>query len=104
MSYAVTRRMPEMGIRMALGARPGDVLWLVLNEAALLVAAGVAVGIPAALAGSRLIAAMLFGLSATDLLTLGLSVGVLLGIALLAAYWPARRASRVDPMAALRAE
>lgn len=104
MSYAVTRRTSEMGVRMALGARPGDVLRLLLREVLWLVVIGIAAGIPAALAASRLIAGMLFGLSATDPLVIALSASVLLGVALFAGYWPARRASRIDPMTALRAE
>ncbi|MGH9620417.1 MAG: ADOP family duplicated permease [Candidatus Acidiferrales bacterium] len=103
-SYAVTSRTSEIGTRMALGALPSDVLRLVLRDVALLVAAGVAVGVPAALAASRLIAAMLFGVSTANPLTVALSVFVLTGIALFAGYWPARRASRIDPIQALRAE
>ena len=104
MSYAVTRRTAEMGVRMALGARPSDVLGLILREVLWLVAIGILAGIPFALAASRLIAGMLFGLSATDPLVIASSVCVLFGAALLAGYWPARRASRIDPMTALRAE
>ncbi len=104
MSYVVTRRTSEIGTRMALGARTSDVLRLILRDVVLLVAVGIAVGIPSALAASRLIVGMLFGLSAADPLVIASSIFVLLGVALLAGYWPARRASRIDPVSALRAE
>jgi predicted permease len=104
MSYVVSRRTHEIGVRMALGAARGDVRWLVLREIALLVAVGVAIGIPATLAGGRLVSHMLFGLKGTDVTSLLIAVAVLLGVGLMAGYLPARRASRVDPMVALRYE
>jgi predicted permease len=104
LAYTVTRSTSEIGIRMALGALPGEVLWLVLKSALRLVGLGVAVGIPAAWVASRLIAAMLFGLTATDPLTIVGATLMLMLAALLAAFLPARRAIQVDPMVALRHE
>lgn len=104
MSYAVTRRTREMGIRVAVGAQRKDVLWIVLREALILAFAGIAIGIPCALAAGRLLAGMLFELSPNDLPTLsGVSL-LLLVVAAFAGYLPARRASRIDPVVALRAE
>ncbi|HXB70298.1 MAG TPA: ABC transporter permease [Candidatus Acidoferrales bacterium] len=104
LAYTVTRSTSEIGIRMALGAMPGEVLWLVLGSALRLVCLGVAVGIPAAWAASRLIATMLFGLTATDPFTILGATLMLILAALLAAFLPARRATHVDPMVALRHE
>ncbi len=104
MSYVVSRRTNEIGIRMALGAERMHVRWLVMREVLILVAAGIAIGVPAALLSSRLVASMLFGLRATDAASLLAAVAVMLLIAALAGYLPARRASRVDPMVALRYE
>jgi ABC-type antimicrobial peptide transport system permease subunit len=108
MAFAVVRRTGELGVRMALGAERGAVVRMVLKEALLLVVAGLAIGIPAALLlgrfGASLTAGLLFGLSATDPLTLAGAALVLLSVAAVAAYFPAARASRIDPMHALRAE
>ncbi len=104
MSYVVSRRTNEIGIRMALGAERMHVRWLVLREVLVLVVIGIAIGVPAALLSSRLVASMLFGLRATDSASLLAAVAVMLVIAALAGYLPARRASRVDPMVALRYE
>jgi predicted permease len=104
MSYVVSRRTNEIGIRMALGAARANVRWLVLREVLILVAIGVAIGAPVALLSSRLVASMLFGLHANDPFSLLAAVLVMLLIAALAGYLPARRASRVDPMVALRYE
>ncbi|MGC1921778.1 MAG: ABC transporter permease, partial [Acidobacteriaceae bacterium] len=104
MSYMVSRRTNEIGIRMALGAERSSVSWLVMREIMLLVAIGVAIGVPVTLAGSRLISNMLFGVPATDSTSFIASVAVLLAVGLLAGYLPARRASRIDPMLALRYE
>ena len=89
---------------MALGAQRGSVLGMVLREAGKLVLLGIAIGIPAALLTSRLFSSMLFGLKATDPGSMALVIAVLLAITLLASYLPARRATKVDPMVALRYE
>jgi predicted permease len=104
MSYAVARRTNEIGVRMALGAARGTVVWLVIRETLILVAAGVAFGLPASLAAGRLISSRLYGLSATDPLTIAVAALVLLVVAILAGFVPARRASRVDPVVALKYE
>ena len=104
MAYAVANRTREIGIRMALGAPRGRVLRTELWSALRLVAIGIAVGIPAAVAAGHVIAAQLFGVSASDPVTLAVAAAPLTLIAALAAYGPARRASRVDPMLALRSE
>ena len=104
MAHGVARRTNEIGIRMALGARGGNIAWMILRETLYLVLAGLVIGVPAALIGARLISAQLFGMSPTDPLTL-VGAAVVLGIvALLAGYLPARRASRVNPLSALRYE
>ncbi len=103
-SYAVAGRTREIGVRIALGANPAAVLWLVLREALLLVAAGVIVGIPAAVAASRVLRTLLYGVSTTDPGALTLSLALLSAVALVSAWLPARRATRIDPMVALRYE
>ncbi len=104
MSYTVTRRTREIGIRVAVGAQRQNVLWLVLRETLTLALLGIAIGIPSALAATRLIAKMLFGLSPTDVPTITVVSLLLLLVALFAGYLPARRASAIDPIVALRAE
>jgi len=104
MAHGVARRTNEIGIRMALGAKGGNIAWMVLRETLLLVVAGLALGIPVALLLARLIAAQLFGMRPTDPLTLIAAAIVLTAVAVLAGYIPARRASRVDPLTALRYE
>ena len=104
LSYAVARRTNEVGLRMALGAHRAAVLWLVMRDVLAPVIAGLAVGVPAAVAGERLIAAMLYGVPSVDAAAVSLAAAVLVAVAALAAYLPARRASRVDPAIALRYE
>jgi predicted permease len=104
MSYTVTRRTREIGIRVAVGAQRQNVLWLVLRETLALALLGIAIGIPSALAATRLIATMLFGLSPSDLPTITAVSLLLLLMALFAGYLPARRASSIDPIVALRTE
>jgi predicted permease len=104
MSYVVTRRTNEIGIRMALGAGRPNMLWMVLREILILVSIGVVIGVPVTLAGDRLVSNMLFGLGPTDPLTLVGATVLLLIVAAIAGYLPARRASLIDPMVALRYE
>jgi len=104
MSYAVSRRTREIGIRVALGAQRVTVLWLALREALALGLVGIVLGIPCALVASRLIGSMLFGVSSGDLPTIATVSLLLLVVALFAGWLPAQRASRIDPMAALRTE
>jgi len=104
MSYSVARRTNEIGIRMALGARREDVVRLVMGESMILVAAGVAIGLGVAFAARRLVEALLFGLAASDLLSIGAAVTTMMIVSAVAGYLPARRASRVDAMVALRYE
>ena len=104
MSYVVTRRTNEIGVRMALGGKRPDILWLVMRESLFLVVIGIAAGIPMTVAGGRLVSSMLFGVRAADPLSLSAAVALLAMVAALAGYLPARRASFVDPMTALRHE
>jgi ABC-type antimicrobial peptide transport system permease subunit len=104
MSYTVARQTGEIGIRMALGAQRGAVVWMVLRRVLLLAAVGLAISVPAALSASRLVKSFLFGTRPNDPGTLALAGVVLLIAAILAGYAPARRASRIDPLAALRQE
>ena len=104
MSYSVARQVGEIGIRMALGAQRGAVVWMVLRRVLLLAAVGLAISVPAALIAFQLVKSFLFETQPNDPGTLALAGVVLLSAALLAGYAPARRASRIDPLAALRQE
>jgi predicted permease len=104
MSYSVSRRTNEIGIRMALGAQRFDVLRQVLWESMLLVAIGVVIGVAVALGAGRLVTTLLFGLAPNDVMTVAAAVAVMLVVSAFAGYLPARRASRVDPMVALHYE
>jgi ABC-type antimicrobial peptide transport system permease subunit len=104
LSFSVARRTREIGIRMALGARSERVAWLVVRESLLLAAAGIAIGASGALALGRLAASLLFGVTANDPITFGLTAIVLASVATAAALSPAWRASKLDPAATLRSE
>ncbi len=102
MSYNVVRRTSELGIRLALGAQTATVRWMIVRESLLLLAIGTGLGLPLTLASARLIRQQLFGLSAADPIAFAVAVAGVSGMTLLAAWLPARRATRVDPMVALR--
>ena len=104
MAFVVARRTKEIGVRMALGARPGSVVWLVMKEVLLLVGIGLAVGVPAAIALGRFVSTQLYGVKAQDPWVAGIAIVLLAGVAALAGLIPARRASRIDPLIALRYE
>lgn len=104
MSFLVAQRVPEIGVRMALGATPGSVAKLVLSQAARWTIAGALVGIAGSIAAARLLGSLLFQVPKNDPWSLGGAVGLLVAIALMAAWLPARRAARVDPAVALRSE
>lgn len=104
MSYTVTRRTAEIGVRMALGAVCSDVLRMVLGEVLRVVLIGTVIAFPVAYAGSKLVAGMLFGASVTDPGTIVLASSILFVVAAISGFVPARRASRIDPMVALRCE
>ena len=103
-SYSVTQRTHEIGIRMALGARQSDVLRLVIRQALILAVAGVSLGLIGSLAVTRLMSSLLFGVTARDPLTFLSSAALLTATALIASYLPARQAAKVDPLVALRGE
>jgi putative ABC transport system permease protein len=103
-AFGVSTRRQEIGVRMALGAASSDILRLVLGEGARMAAAGVAVGSVLALAGTRALSSLLFGVSPMDLPTIAAAALLLAGVAVAASYMPARSAARTDPMLALRAE
>jgi predicted permease len=104
MAHSVSRRTREIGVRVALGATTGDVLRMILGQGLRTILIGVAIGITGSVALTRTVESLLFGVTATDPLTVGSVTALLVGAALLACYIPARRATRVDPMAALRYE
>ena len=104
MSYNVARRRNEIGIRMALGAQQSRVLSMVLGEVAVLIGIGLVIGLGATIGTTRFVASFLYGMKANDPWTLSLAAGVLALVAALAGFLPARKASRLDPMTALREE
>jgi ABC-type antimicrobial peptide transport system permease subunit len=104
LAYLVVQRTREIGIRMALGAEAGDVRWLVVKEIGSMVIAGVAIGLPLAYVTARLSESMLFGVSAGNPMSYALGLALIAVVALAACYVPARRATRVDPLVALRYE
>ena len=104
MSYNVTRRRSEIGIRMALGAEKYQVLRTVMGEVAVLIGSGIVVGLAITLAATRLVASFLYGVRSNDPLTLFVAAGMLAAAVGAAGYFPARRASRLDPMTSLREE
>ena len=104
MSYSIARRTNEFGVRVALGAKRADIRWMVLRDALLLALAGIAIGTGLALASGRLIESSLFNVKPSDPLTIGVAALLMLAVALLASWLPARRATRIDPMTALRYE
>jgi putative ABC transport system permease protein len=104
MAYTVTQRTSELGIRMALGAKPADMFWMVIKEASLLVGSGVLLGVIAALSLGRLVSNLLLGVSATDPGTFVVTSILLSVVALIASLVPARRATSIDPLVALRVE
>lgn len=103
-SYAIAQRRSEIGVRMALGAQKSAVYWLVLRDVAIILAAGTALGLAASLAAGRLVASLLFGVRPNDPLQLAAAAITLAAATAIAAYLPARRAARLDPMSALREE
>ena len=104
LSYLVAHRQMEFGVRMALGARPGSILWLVMRDVLLVLAVGVTVGLAGALVTARVLRQLLFGLEPHDPATIASAIALLSAMAALAGYLPARRATRVDPIIALRSE
>lgn len=104
LAYSVARRTKEIGVRMALGANPSDVLRMIIGEGLALTLAGIVIGLLLALVLTRAVASFLYGVGALDPLTYLAAISLLVGVALLACYFPARRAARVDPMVALRRE
>ena len=104
MSYSVARQTKEIGIRMALGAQPGNIVRMVLREATLLVGCGLAAGIAASISGAQLLRSLLFGIAPRDPIALISACGILLITGLLAAWWPATRAASTQLMEALRTE
>jgi ABC-type antimicrobial peptide transport system permease subunit len=103
-SYSVARRTNEIGLRMAIGARPGAVQWLILRQVLGLSLFGLLLGVPAAWVAGPLVGSLLYGVAPGDVLTIGLASVLLVLVSLGAGYRPARRASQVDPLVALRTE
>jgi macrolide transport system ATP-binding/permease protein len=103
-AFNVSRRTNEIGIRMTLGARRGRIVWMVLQSVLVMTLAGLAIGVPLALAGSTYVKSLLFGIEPTDAASLAMAIGVLFSSGLVAGWIPARRAARISPMAAIRHE
>jgi ABC-type antimicrobial peptide transport system permease subunit len=104
MAFVVARRTKELGVRMALGAQPGSVIWLVMKDVLLLLVLGLAIGIPSAIALGRFVATQLYGIKVNDPGIAVAGMVVLIVVASLAGFIPAQRASRIDPILALRYE
>jgi ABC-type antimicrobial peptide transport system permease subunit len=104
MAFVVARRTKEIGVRMALGAKPTSVIWLVMKEVLLLLGIGLAIGVPAAVLLGRFVATQLYGVKAQDPWVAGIAIVLLAAVGALAGLVPARRASRIDPLLALRYE
>jgi ABC-type antimicrobial peptide transport system permease subunit len=104
LAYLTSQRVPEIGVRMALGARPADVMWLVLRHSLVMIFVGACAGTAAAVASGRVLERLVEGMQPTAASTFALMIFVLVAAALLASFVPARRASRVDPIRALRQE
>ena len=104
LSYSVAERTGEIGVRMALGARQSRVLWMVLRDALILTLSGIAIGLPLALASTKLLRTLLFAVTPTDATTWIAIATSIIGVSMIAGYIPARRAASVDPVVALRAE
>jgi putative ABC transport system permease protein len=103
-AFWVARRTSEIALRVAIGAQPGDVLWLVMRRTVLLVGSGVAIGLGASVAFAKALAGLLYSVTPADPAALMLATLFLIAVAMLAVYLPARRALRVDPLVALRAD
>jgi putative ABC transport system permease protein len=104
MMYSVTQRIPEIGIRITLGAQTNEIMRMVVGQGLRLALIGIALGIAGAFALTRILSRFLYGVAATDPLTYVIVVALLLGVALIASYVPAKRATKIDPMSALRSE
>jgi putative ABC transport system permease protein len=104
LAYLTSQRVPEIGVRMALGASAGGVMWMVLRQSLGMIAAGLVVGVSGALAGARVLERLVEGMRPMEPLTLAFMILVLMVAALVASFVPARRASRVDPVTTLRQE
>jgi ABC-type antimicrobial peptide transport system permease subunit len=104
MSYIVSRRTAEIGVRLALGAEPAGIAGQILKQGAIVTTIGIAIGLAAAWAGGRLMTSVLYGISARDPLIYSLTASAMLAVALIACWMPARRASRLNPLIALRSD